>query len=134
MYAGSPSRPSGASDRRTPPANAAARAAWASAGSREPFSAWPTSANASTARSPGGPHAPGAQKPKSSGASTAATGTRAAASDGPRLPPIDTPWSGLSAVPMRSSSRPIQPERSCGSSAPTSQKWRETKCDWSGLA
>ena len=101
---------------RTPPANAAAVAAWATAGSREPASARPTSANAGSARSAGGPQAPGAQKPKSSGASTAATGTRAAASDGPRLPPIETPWSGLSAVPMRSSSRPSQPERSCGSS------------------
>ena len=64
----------------------------------------------------------------------AATGTRAAASDGPSEPPSEIPCSGLSGVPTRSSTRPSQPERSCASSAPTSQKWRETKCDWSGLS
>ncbi len=87
--------------------------------------------NAGTARSIAGPQAPGAQKPKSSGLSSAATGLRAVASDGASWPSSDTPCSGLSAEPTRSSTRPSQPVRRFASSAPTSQKWREVKCDWS---
>ena len=89
--------------------------------------------NAGTARSSAAPHAPGVQKPESSGLLIAATGLRAVASVGESCPSSETPWSGLSGEPTRSSTRPSQPVRRCGSSAPTSQKWRDVKCDWSAF-
>ncbi len=89
--------------------------------------------NAGTASSSAGPHAPGVQKPTSSGLATAATGLRAVASSGESWPSSETPWSGLSGEPTRSRMRPSQPVRRCGSSAPTSQKWREVKWDWSAF-
>ena len=87
--------------------------------------------NAGTASSSAGPQAPGVQKPKSSGLWIAATGLRAVASDGASWPSSEMPCSGLSGEPMTSSVRPSQPERRLASSAPTSQKCRDVKCDWS---
>jgi hypothetical protein len=80
-------------------------------------------------RSSTGPHTLRAQKLYSSGPETEATGTRDVARAGASRPSSDRPWSGLSPEPTWSSQRPSHPVRSFAFMAPTSQKWREAKCD-----
>ena len=54
------------------------------------------------------------------GDATAATGIAAAASAGASVVSSESPWSGLSARPLRSSQRPSQPTCPASLSSPTS--------------
>ena len=95
-------------------------------------SARPMRVNAGTARSSAGPHAPGVQKPKSSGlpigGDRVAGGGQRRARAGRRA---TRPGAGCRR--RRRGRARGRASRCAGaaSSAPTSQKWREVKCDWS---
>ncbi len=80
----------------------------------------PSSPTAPYMSDSGSPQTPSAQR-SYEGPSIAATGTERLASAGDSEPSSARPWRGLSGVPIVSSSRPIQPLTSLGSSAPTSQ-------------
>ena len=87
-----------------------------------------------TPRSKASPHVSRIQNCASSGLVTAATGTREERRTGESVEPIVTPWNGLSAPPRRSSQRPSHPGTWSWVIRPVSQKWREWKCERSGLA
>ena len=70
----------------------------------------------------------------SPGEETAATGAPAVRRTGDSPPSSEIPCSGLSAAPWRSSQRPSQPGEVFSLIRPVSQKWREWKCERSGLA
>ena len=79
------------------------------------------------------PHTSGIQNWALLADDTAATGARPARITGESEPVIDTPWSGLSIEPLRSSVRPSQPVAAFCVTRPVSQKWREWKCERSGF-
>ena len=70
----------------------------------------------------------------SPGDATAATGAWPERITGDSPQPIETPCSGLSGPPERSSQRPSHPGAPSVVISPVSQKWREWKCERSGLA
>src|SRR2546423_12678285 len=88
---------------------------------------------AAIASSNGLPYTPGIQNCLSPGEDTAATGACPVRRTGDSAPVMDTPCSGLSCDPVRSSSRPIHPEAPLSVTRPVSQKWREWKCERSGF-
>jgi hypothetical protein len=92
------------------------------------------SAHAAIAISCDAPQVPGIQNCAPFGESTAATGAPADRRSGDRVLDSEMPWSGLSAEPARSSMRPSQPVAADWVTRPDSQKWREWKCERSGLA
>src|SRR3954452_19379495 len=84
-------------------------AAWAAAGPGAVGRFEEIEVQVSIVQSKASPHRPGIQNWASSGEDTAATGAVPERSTGEREKSIETPWSGLSGEPARSSQRPSQP-------------------------